>query len=121
MTNASLEALPFGTIRFPKPLDMVWITQSYHDLKIAEYGQVDIAAFSRAVFASLKPGGTYLIPTVPGHAAADEQQIAGLNSFDINAEMRRACGSCIPNSRRLASALTICRNARRHQHAPILQ
>jgi predicted methyltransferase len=89
LTNVSLEVLPFGTVRFPKPLDIVWISQNYHDLKIAEYGQVDTAAFSRADFASLKPGGTYFIPTVPGHAATEEQQIAGLDSFDISAEMRR--------------------------------
>jgi predicted methyltransferase len=89
LTNVSLEALPFGTVRFPKALDLIWITQNYHDLKIAEYGQVDTAAFSRAVFASLKPGGTYFIPTVPGHAAAKEQQIAGLDSLDISAERRR--------------------------------
>jgi hypothetical protein len=41
------------------------------------------------VFASLKPDGTYFIPTVPGHAAAEEQQIAGLDGLDISAERRR--------------------------------
>jgi predicted methyltransferase len=53
MPNVSIEALPFGTVRFPKPLDLVWVTQNYHDLKIAQYGQVDMAAFNRAVFNSL--------------------------------------------------------------------
>jgi predicted methyltransferase len=28
LTNVSSEALPFGTVRFPKPLDRVWITQN---------------------------------------------------------------------------------------------
>jgi hypothetical protein len=36
LTDVSLEALPFGTVRFPEPLDIVWIRQNYHDLKIAE-------------------------------------------------------------------------------------
>jgi hypothetical protein len=34
-------------------------------------------------------GGTYFIPTVPGHAAAEEQQIARLDGLDISAERRR--------------------------------
>ncbi|SHN84637.1 class I SAM-dependent methyltransferase [Bradyrhizobium erythrophlei] len=75
LTNVSLEALPFGTVLFPEPLDIVWITQNYHDLKIAQYGQVDTAAFNRAVFASLKPGGTYFILD---HEAPAETDLAGI-------------------------------------------
>ena len=61
LTNVSIVALPFGTASFPQPVDLVWVTQNYHDLKIAKYGQADTAAFNRAVFAALKPGGTYFI------------------------------------------------------------
>ena len=61
VTNVSIEALPFGTVQFPAPLDLVWVTQNYHDLKIAEFGQVDTAAFNRSVFAALKPGGVYFV------------------------------------------------------------
>ena len=39
--NVSIEAAAFGTVRFPKPLDIAWVTQNYHDLKIAKYGGVD--------------------------------------------------------------------------------
>ncbi|MGI4881347.1 MAG: class I SAM-dependent methyltransferase [Janthinobacterium lividum] len=59
--NVSIKALPFGTVDFPKPLDLAWITQNYHDLKIAEFGTVDTAAFDRAVFAALKPGGIFFV------------------------------------------------------------
>src|ERR1700723_2425098 len=48
--------------------------------------QVDTAAFNRAVFVSLKPDGTYFIPTVARHAAAEEQQIAGRHRLNISAE-----------------------------------
>src|SRR5207237_6106573 len=27
LANVSIEALPFGTVSFPKPLDLVWVTQ----------------------------------------------------------------------------------------------
>jgi predicted methyltransferase len=82
LTNVSLEALPFGAVRFPKPLDIVWVTQNYHDLKIAEYGDVDTAAFNRAVFASLKPGGTYFILDHEAAAGTDLAGIARLHRIE---------------------------------------
>ena len=36
--NVSMDVQPFGTVKFPKPLDIAWVTQNYHDLKIAKYG-----------------------------------------------------------------------------------
>ena len=59
--NVSFEAKPFGQFALPDPVDLIWVTQNYHDLKIAEYGAVDTADFNRRVFAALKPGGTYFI------------------------------------------------------------
>jgi predicted methyltransferase len=82
LTNVSLEALPFGAVRFPKPLDIVWVTQNYHDLKIAEYGHVDTAAFNRAVFASLKPGGTYFILDHEAPTGTDLAGIARLHRIE---------------------------------------
>jgi len=59
--NVTVDSGPLGTVRFAKPLDIAWVTQNYHDLKIAKYGVVDTAAFNRAVFAALKPGGTFFV------------------------------------------------------------
>lgn len=59
--RVQIKAEAFGAMDAPRPVDLVWITQNYHDLKIAEYGQVDIAAFNREVFQALKPGGVYFI------------------------------------------------------------
>jgi predicted methyltransferase len=80
--NVSLEALPFGTVQFPKPLDLVWITQNYHDLKIAEYGKVDTAVFNEAVYAALKPGGTYLILDHEAPAGTSVAAIARLHRIE---------------------------------------
>jgi predicted methyltransferase len=73
--NVSVDAQPFGTVKFPKPLDLAWVTQNYHDLKIAEYGTVDTVAFDRAVYKALKPG-------------LDHQGRAGMTNADI-AKMHR--------------------------------
>src|SRR4051812_46101451 len=80
--NVSIDIRPFGTVRFPKPLDIAWVTQNYHDLKIAEYGKVDTVAFDRAVYRALKPGGTYFILDHQGRAGMSEADIAKLHRID---------------------------------------
>jgi predicted methyltransferase len=55
-TAAALEGL-----KFPEKLDLFWISQNYHDLHDKFMGPVDTAVFNKAVYASLKPGGVYVI------------------------------------------------------------
>jgi predicted methyltransferase len=78
--NVSLDVQPFGTVKFAQPLDLAWVTQNYHDLKIPQYGNVDTVAFDRAVYAALKPGGVFLI--------IDHQGPPGMSPIDI-AKMHR--------------------------------
>ena len=73
--NVSMDVQPFGTVNLPKPLDLAWVTQNYHDMKIAEYGKVDTLAFDKAVYAALKPGGIYFI--------LDHQGAPGLTDAEI--------------------------------------
>lgn len=54
-------AAPLDAARYPEALDLFWISQNYHDLPDKFMGPVDMAAFNRAVFAALKPGGVYLV------------------------------------------------------------
>jgi len=54
-------AEPLAAARYPEPLDVFWIAQNYHDLKDDFMGPVDMAAFNRAVYAALKPGGIYIV------------------------------------------------------------
>src|SRR5258708_37621764 len=55
-TAAALEGL-----KFPEKLDLFWISRNYHDLHDEFMGPVDIAAFNKAVYSALKPGGVYVI------------------------------------------------------------
>lgn len=60
--NASLNfGAALEVAKYPEKLDMFWISQNYHDLKDKFMGPVDTAAFNRAVFAALKPGGVYIV------------------------------------------------------------
>jgi predicted methyltransferase len=47
--------------RYPEKLDVFWIAQNYHDLHDPFMGPVDMAAFNKAVYAALKPGGVYIV------------------------------------------------------------
>ena len=48
-------------VKFPEKLDLFWISRNYHDLHDEFMGPVDIAAFNKAVYDALKPGGAYVI------------------------------------------------------------
>lgn len=61
-TNVSVTIAPaLQALQYPEPLDMFWISQNYHDLKDKFMGPLDTAAFNRAVYAALKPGGVYIV------------------------------------------------------------
>ena len=80
--NISISAAPFGVFSLPEKVDLFWITQNYHDLHIKEYGAVDMAAFNRHVFASLKRGGVYFILDHQANPGTRETQIAALHRIE---------------------------------------
>lgn len=88
LKNVSIEAKPFGTVTFPRPLDLAWVTQNYHDLKIAEYGTVDTVAFDRAVFKALKPGGIFFVLDHQGAPDLTDAQIAKLHRINRDVVVR---------------------------------
>jgi predicted methyltransferase len=55
--NVSVEKLV--ELKLPEKLDMVWTSQNYHDVHNVK--DIDVGAFNKAIFASLKPGGTYIV------------------------------------------------------------
>jgi predicted methyltransferase len=52
---------PLDAAKYPERLDAFWISQNYHDLHDSFMGPVDMAAFNRAVYEALKPGGIYIV------------------------------------------------------------
>lgn len=61
-----LQTLP--TFSAPEKVDMVFTAQNYHDMHLNFMGPADLSVVNRRVFASLKPGGVYL---VIDHSAKD--------------------------------------------------
>lgn len=80
--NVSLDVEPFGQFKLTGKVDLFWITQNYHDLHIAKYGVVDMAAFNKHVFDSLKPGGVYFILDHQANPGTTLAQIAVLHRIE---------------------------------------
>ena len=69
-----------GAFTLPAKVDVEWMTDNYHDYFNAT--GVDMAAFDKAAFDALKPGGVFLIVdynTVPG---AGQSQTSTLHRID---------------------------------------
>lgn len=57
--NITVMTWPVGKLPVPRPVDLVWTSQNYHDLHNIK--GLDVADFDRAVYKALKPGGIYLV------------------------------------------------------------
>ena len=66
--NITTEVQPTAQLTAPEPLDLVFTSQNYHDYPNEFMGNIDPARLNEAVFAMLRPGGTYVIID---HAAED--------------------------------------------------
>ncbi len=66
-----------NTLSLPSRADVIWIRQNYHDLYDPFMGPVDVAAFDKAVFKALKPGGRFV---VIDHVAPDGSKLAATNT-----------------------------------------
>jgi predicted methyltransferase len=87
-TAAALEGL-----KFPEKLDLFWISQNYHDLKDEFMGPVDTAAFNKAVYSALKPGGAYVIldhSAAPGAPANVTETLHRIESSIVRREVEAA-------------------------------
>lgn len=80
--NVRFDASVFGAFNLAEKVDVFWTTLNYHDLHIAKYGVVDMAAFNKHVFDSLKPGGTYFITDHIANPGTTDEQTATLHRID---------------------------------------
>jgi len=87
-TAAALEGL-----KFPEKLDLFWISRNYHDLHDEFMGPVDIAAFNKAVYLALKPGGVYVIldhSAAPGASSDVTETLHRIESSTVRQEVEAA-------------------------------
>jgi predicted methyltransferase len=59
--NVTLLTSSLADFRLPEQLDLIWLSQSYHDLHDSFLGPADVAVLNRVIFHALKPGGVFLV------------------------------------------------------------
>jgi predicted methyltransferase len=59
--NIEVLVQPAAALAAPKPVDVVFTSQNYHDYPDSFMGPTDPALLDKAVFAALKPGGLYIV------------------------------------------------------------
>ncbi len=57
--NITVIEAPVADFHLPRPVDLVWTSQNYHDLH--NIPGLKVADFDRAVYKALKPGGIFLV------------------------------------------------------------
>jgi predicted methyltransferase len=80
--NVQVQLVKFGEFNLPQKVDLFWTTQNYHDLHVAEYGNLDIAAFNKHVYDALKPGGIYFVLDHQANPGTDDAQIAKVHRIE---------------------------------------
>jgi predicted methyltransferase len=81
--NVSVLELSLTKFATPDPVDLYFTAQNYHDLH--NFPGLDIAAFNKAVFDSLKPGGLYVILDHSAEAGSGVRDTATLHRIDPEA------------------------------------
>ena len=100
-------AAALDAAKYPEKLDVFWISQNYHDLHDRFMGPVDMGAFNRAVFAALKPGGTYLVldhVAAPGSPADVTDTLHRIEPATVRREVESAGFKFVGESTILANA-----------------
>jgi predicted methyltransferase len=82
-SNVVVSSAPINSPGLTTGLDAVFIRQNYHDLHDKFMGPADVAAFNKAVFASLKPGGVYVVLDHADAAGTGLKNTDTLHRIDI--------------------------------------
>ncbi|HEY1314464.1 MAG TPA: hypothetical protein VGE92_11335 [Steroidobacteraceae bacterium] len=59
--NVTLLTGSLADFHLPQKLDLIWMSQSYHDLHDSFLGPANVALFNKALFDALQPGGVLLV------------------------------------------------------------
>jgi predicted methyltransferase len=74
--NVTLVAGSPFSLGLPAPVDLVWTSQNYHDIRQGR------AQLNKAVFDALKPGGTYFIIDHAAKAGVGDEVLLSLHRID---------------------------------------
>ena len=67
----------------PEPLDVIWISENYHDLHSKAFGSPDMSRVNIALLTALKPGGRLLIEAHAAVADSGARHSASLHRIAV--------------------------------------
>lgn len=82
-----------GQVSFPEPLDAIVTVQNYHDLHLNAFPAGTADAVNRALFAALKPGGSFLVvdhSAIDGSGFRDSDKLHRADKAAVKAEIENA-------------------------------
>lgn len=88
--NVTVVIQPLSKLLTPVPVDLVFTAQNYHDL---HNFPVDVVGFNRTIFASLKPGGLYVVldhSAPAGSGLADTKTLHRIDADVVKQEVTAA-------------------------------
>jgi predicted methyltransferase len=77
----------------PEKVDLVWTSQNYHDLHDSFFGPADMAAVNKAIYASLRPGGIYIVldhAAAAGSGTRDTETLHRIDEATVKSEVEAA-------------------------------
>ena len=80
--NIEVLVQPANALKAPRPLDVVFTSQNYHDYNDPFMDPVDVDTLNRQVFAALKPGGTWVIVDHVAEAGSGMRDTDSLHRID---------------------------------------
>jgi predicted methyltransferase len=81
-----------NTLAFPEPLDLVFMSQEYHDFHIPAFN-TDVRQMNRAIYQALKPGGLFVVidhSGRPGTGHTEVQSLHRIEGASLRAEVEAA-------------------------------
>ena len=91
--NVRVEVQPSTILTAPEPLDLVFTAQNYHDYPDEFMGRTDPDQLNRAVFAMLRPGGTWFIvdhAARPGSGLGDTERLHRIDPAEVRRQVEAA-------------------------------
>lgn len=99
--NVSVLVQDAGALKVPEAVDVVWVSENYHDFKNPgvlprggrNFFAADTSAMNRAIYAALRPGGLYIINdyvATPGSGLAATQTLHRIDPAIIKQEVTGA-------------------------------
>lgn len=91
--NVTTLVQPANAFSAPRPLDLVFTSQNYHDYPDRFMQPASLEQFNAQVFQALKPGGVYLVidhATAPGRGLQDTESLHRIDEATVKTQVQAA-------------------------------